>query len=421
MKHTIGTVLAALALGLTACAGGNDEQVPLPATPADFAAQIAAGPEVHLTWTDAASNETGYRVDRSADAGASWAPLGPELAPNTQAKTDSTCVEGTTYTYRVVALGVGGDAASAEVTVPFVAAVAPADVVATPTSSSTIDLAWTPGASDAVSFTVYRSTDDVTFAEVAAISWAPGDPPVTTHSDGGLAASTTFYYRVTATNLIGESVQSPSGSATTLAPPATPPTAPTGLATGTTTSSSVALTWTDTSGDETGFKVYRNTSSTCAGATLVATAGANATSYTVSGLSSSTTYYFCVAAANTIGDSAAAGPVSKKTLLAPPTGFTVAAYAPPKSFTFTGIRFTWTDASSDESGFRVYAAQPDRSGTCLGLLTWTEIATAAVNATSVIWDFPGATPPAGTKSCFRMASWNAAGSSYTAAKLFTMP
>jgi len=67
--------------------------------------------------------------------------------------------------------------------------------------------------------------------------------------------------------------------------------------------SSIKLTWTDNANNETGFNVERATSPT-GPFTQVAQVGANATSYTNSGLARRTTYYYRVNAFNTAGTSA---------------------------------------------------------------------------------------------------------------------
>ena len=85
------------------------------------------------------------------------------------------------------------------------------------------------------------------------------------------------------------------------------PTAPSGLSATAQSSSSVSLSWTDASSNETGFKVYR-------GGSLITTTDANTTSYTdSSGLSASTSYSYYVKATNASGDSAATSTVSATT------------------------------------------------------------------------------------------------------------
>lgn len=83
------------------------------------------------------------------------------------------------------------------------------------------------------------------------------------------------------------------------------PAEPSNLSTGTVTSSSIELNWTDNSTSENGFNIYRATSSGNVKSDYVQidTAGSNVTTYTDTGLSENTTYYYRVTAYNTSGDS----------------------------------------------------------------------------------------------------------------------
>jgi hypothetical protein len=92
----------------------------------------------------------------------------------------------------------------------------------------------------------------------------------------------------------------------------TVPAAPSGLAASAVSSSQINLTWTDNSTNETGFKVERGTSSSGPW-TLVTTTGANATSFSNTGLSAATTYYYRVRATNGSGDSANSNTASATT------------------------------------------------------------------------------------------------------------
>ena len=88
---------------------------------------------------------------------------------------------------------------------------APSSLAATAVSSSQIDLSWVDNASDETNFEVERSTDGVNFTLVP----PPLDANVTSYSDSGLAASTTYSYQVRATNGNGASGYSNIASATT--------------------------------------------------------------------------------------------------------------------------------------------------------------------------------------------------------------
>jgi len=88
---------------------------------------------------------------------------------------------------------------------------APSSLAASAVSSSQIDLNWVDNASDEDGFEVERSLDGVNFSLVP----PPLGTNVTNYSDSGLAASTTYYYRVKATNANGSSEYSNTASATT--------------------------------------------------------------------------------------------------------------------------------------------------------------------------------------------------------------
>jgi titin len=70
---------------------------------------------------------------------------------------------------------------------------------------------------------VERSTDGVTFTQVALLGAS-----ATSYSDTGLAASTTYYYEVLATNAAGDSTPSNVANATTQAAVSAPPATPRG-------------------------------------------------------------------------------------------------------------------------------------------------------------------------------------------------
>jgi alpha-tubulin suppressor-like RCC1 family protein len=82
-----------------------------------------------------------------------------------------------------------------------------------------------------------------------------------------------------------------------------PPTAPTNLVATAVSTSAIDLSWNDTANNESGFKIERKTGS--AGTySQIAQVGANVTSYSDTGLSSATQYFYQVRASNGDGDSA---------------------------------------------------------------------------------------------------------------------
>jgi fibronectin type 3 domain-containing protein len=166
----------------------------------------------------------------------------------------------------------------------------PTGLAATPATISQINLTWTasPGA---ISYSIKRST-----AIGGPYTTVTAGVNITSHSDIGLTASTTYYYVVSAVNGSGESTDSTQANATTLT---APPDAPTGLTTilGT---NQVTLNWT-VAGGATSYTVKRAASS--GGPYTTVAEGVTDASYTDTGLTNGVTYHYVVVAVNIHGSS----------------------------------------------------------------------------------------------------------------------
>jgi hypothetical protein len=185
----------------------------------------------------------------------------------------------------------------------------PDGMLAAAVSSSQINLTWTDGSTNEAGFKLERSPDGSTgWAEIA-------DLPVNTesHTDDGLTASTTYFYRVSAYNINGNSGYT-TANATTHAPPP-PPVAPTGLtATGVSTSR-IDLLWSHSGSNEDGFRIERW--DTGSGQWVeIGDVEANATSYSDTGLPAATSFDYRVVAYNGSGV-AASDPATGQTLTPP--------------------------------------------------------------------------------------------------------
>ena len=92
---------------------------------------------------------------------------------------------------------------------------APTGLTATAVSTTRIDLSWTDDDTSQTGYTVERSEDGTTWTLVATIN----DPNTTVCSDTGRTEGTLYYYRVQATNAVGNSGYSFNAAAPLLATP----------------------------------------------------------------------------------------------------------------------------------------------------------------------------------------------------------
>ncbi|MEY4748763.1 MAG: hypothetical protein RIQ60_977 [Pseudomonadota bacterium] len=134
------------------------------------------------------------------------------------------------------------------------------------------------------------------------------------------------------------------------------PNAPATLSLGAVAARSVTLDWTDSSSNESGFKVYSvalDANGVVLSRSLLGTVAANSTSAVVSGLQPTTAYVFQVDAYN--GAGAAASPLARATTLALPVAPTIGAVTPSTSVS-RGIDVSFTDNSGDETSFQILRA-----------------------------------------------------------------
>jgi Fibronectin type III domain len=216
---------------------------------------------------------------------------------------------------------------------------APSGLIATATSSSTIDLGWINLAINEVGTRIERSVGSN--ANFAFLTNAVAN--ATAFTDTGLVDGTRYYYRLKNFNAGGFSTYSNEQSAITTL------NSPTGLTATTLSSSQIDLTWTDNSSSETGFKIERSPVDNLH-YTQIATVGSNVTAFTDLGLSEGTRYYYRVRAYNAIATSAYSNEKNATTLWnipIAPSGLRIT------SVTSGTVILAWTDNSGNELGFTI--------------------------------------------------------------------
>ncbi|MBN1674130.1 MAG: fibronectin type III domain-containing protein [Kiritimatiellae bacterium] len=183
---------------------------------------------------------------------------------------------------------------------------APSALSAAALAADAVRLAWQDNSSNEAGFKIDRrqsGTDDwVRIATTGANA--------TTYTDSGLPAGTKFYYMVKAANAEGNSPYSSVAAVTT---PEPPPVAPANLVARVAGSTRIALSWADRSGNETGFKIDRRQSGTTPWV-RIATAAANGSAWSDTGLPPDTRFYYLIKATNAGGDSAYANRADATTL-----------------------------------------------------------------------------------------------------------
>ena len=281
-----------------------------PAAPTGVTA-TAGNAQVTLSWT-ASAGATSYTVERATMNGGTYTAIASGVT--TTSYTNTGLTNGTTYYYVIVAVNAGGSSPnSSQVSAqPIAPPAAPTGVTAT-AGNAQVTLSWTASAG-ATSYTVERATmNGGTYTAIAS------GVTTTSYTNTGLTNGTTYYYVIVAVNAGGSSPNSSQVSAQPIGPPA----APTGV-TATAGNAQVTLSWTASAG-ATSYTVERATMN---GGTYTAIAsGVTTTSYTNTGLTNGTTYYYVIVAVNAGGSSPNSSQVSAQPIGPPaaPTGVTATA------------------------------------------------------------------------------------------------
>ena len=297
---------------------------PLAAAPSTAPTGVTATPgaqQVMLNWS-AVPGAIGYIVQVATTPGGPYTFV---TSVSTLNYTQGSQADNKTYYYIITATtsgGVSGDSATiSALTGPS------APAVTTTAGNTQVQLTW-PASTGATSYKVQRGTATGSYTS----SFTTTGP---SFIDSGLTNGTTYYYVVSAGNAAG--TFGPVSTEASSTPVTTVPVAATNL-TASAGNTQVVLNWTAVSG-ATSYTLKRGTVSGGPYATTVAT-GLTSTTFTNTGLTNGTTYYYVLIAVNSGGSSAYSSQASATPLPpipAVPTGLAATAGNAQVSLTWTAV------------------------------------------------------------------------------------
>ena len=304
---------------------------------------------ITLNWTDVATGETGYKVERFNAGTGKWIEILRGENANQSSYIDNDVVFNSIYSYRVRAYksGVGnGDVSNvATVTMIDTTLATPSGLTATLTTNRQgVALSWTDNASGESGTKVERLESGATrWVEIARGT----TPDQTSYTDNSVALNTTYSYRVRPYKSGVANGEASNIASITL--PAMELSAPLNL-TAVGGYRQIVVSWTNTALGASGTKVERFNAANGRWVEIARGTSPTQTSYTDTGLLFGTTYtyrlraYKSGVATGAVSDSVSATPLSND-------------MAPPTELSATGdygqIMLRWSDNATQESGYKV--------------------------------------------------------------------
>jgi uncharacterized protein len=276
-----------------------------PANPTNFVATATSPRDIHLSWVDNATDETGYVISQGSAAGSynfvGWYPV-----PDLQSFDTGAC-PGVTKYFKLQAYKRYADrtyeysaALTTSVTPPNAVPLTPEEFQAFPISATQIRASLGNGGipCGVDGWKIQRSTSPtsgfVTVGTISTIMYFDDTPP---------AVKTVYYYRAIAYNVMGDSIPT-AAVAASIDRPATP-TDLTAVESGTKTQ--ISLAWNNSSFNAEGYTLERSTSAFFSPTTVVVTKTTGYTTgynwYTDTPPTPNTIYYYRVKSFNSLGTS----------------------------------------------------------------------------------------------------------------------
>jgi regulation of enolase protein 1 (concanavalin A-like superfamily) len=187
-----------------------------PPAPSNLAVTAWNQTNLILNWKDV-SGDAGYRVERSADGGQTWAPLAT-VGTNVPSYTHAGLTAATAYTYRVVTLSAAGDSAPSAAATGSTRLAAVTGTAIDGAAPTGVTFRWNDLTNES-GYRIERSTDGTAWSTLANV---PANH--TTYTDATVTRLKEYYYRVFGT--AGQAISLNPAYAFTATPDATPLPAP---------------------------------------------------------------------------------------------------------------------------------------------------------------------------------------------------
>jgi PKD repeat protein len=168
--------------------------IPAPTT---LVATAASASQINLTWNDVATNEAGYKVERSPN-GINFTEIA-DLPANSSTYSNIGLASGILYFYRVRAYNgsIFSSYSNVAQATTQVTINAPTNLVANAISPFQIDVTWNDNATNEAGYRLERSLNGTDFQVISGTGLPPNS---TIFSDAPLSQNTTYFYRVAAFN-----------------------------------------------------------------------------------------------------------------------------------------------------------------------------------------------------------------------------
>ena len=347
--------------------GHHERPTPcVPATPAIAVTPSADGRGMTISWGNL-SNETAYYLERCIGASCvtGFVPVGGALPADTTSYSDSGLNPGATYGYRLRAINAVGYSGYSPIqyAIEPSAPSTPVITTATPASSGTsVTIVWS-NVEGETSYALQRCLGVDCGSGFGSVGGTFAQD-TTTYTDTGLTPGTTYGYRVHALNAVGPSAW----SATKYSIQPDRPQSPTLTVAAGSDGKTMSITWNDVA-TQTAFYLERCTGANCTtGFTLIGNGLAATTlAFSDSGLQPGGTYGYRIRAYNEVGYSSWSAIVYETEPVPPAAPSELVAQAVAGS---QSISLQWTDASNNETGFRVQRCVTSQCSSFVALPAW---------------------------------------------------